>query len=616
MKQVENICELVRKAEDNYLNGTVSLGAYVDWSMHDTVETIDAYLNNKHISGAEDSLGREKPFFNIVNADANIWYRATDIDRKDIRLLPSSIDQTGMAFVATILLHQWMRESRFGQFLNDWGRTLARYGSAIVKLVEKDGKLIPSVVPWNRYIPDPIQFDAIPRIEKFYITPAQLQKNPMYDQEVVKTLIETASSRKTLDGFQKDNKSDFIEIYEVHGELDSRLLEKKPKDTENIEYIQQMHVVSYIQTGKPGEFNDFTLYKGKEKKDPYMITHLIEEDGRTLARGSVENLFEAQWMVNHSVKLQKDTLELASKLIFQTADSSFIGRNVLSAIETGDIFVHKENMPLTRLANDKPDISAFQNYALMWKSLGQEINSTPDAARGVTPPSGTALGTVQIVTAQGLSLFEQMTENKGLYIEDMLREFVIPFLKKQMDNKDEVVAILSSEQIDELDLMYLPAQARKNYNKKTTQKMFESVETLISGGEPEPLDPFNEEQEQAEIKQGMAPLGNKRSFKPDELDQKTWKEALKDFEWEVVVEVTNETSDKQAVLTTLSGILQTIAGNPQMLQDPNARMILNALLTETGRISPLQLVASQAQPAKVSGAPLQEITKANEEVRV
>ena len=51
MNKTESICQLVREAEDNYLNGTVSLGEYVDWSMHDTIETIDAYLNSKHISG-------------------------------------------------------------------------------------------------------------------------------------------------------------------------------------------------------------------------------------------------------------------------------------------------------------------------------------------------------------------------------------------------------------------------------------------------------------------------------------------------------------------------------------------------------------------------------------
>lgn len=586
---IKDVCELVREAEDNYLNGTTKLGEHVEWSMHDTIERIDAYANSKHTSGSTDSLNREKPFFNIVSAAVNIWYRATDIDRKNVRVLPSKSSDVGMAFVATVLLQEWMRRERFGTFLNLWGRALAKYGSAVVKFVPQGGRLVPSVVPWNRLIADPIQFEAIPTIEKFYLTPAQLRKNKAYDKDVVDGLINAAQSRKTLDGFSKDNKNDFIEIYEVHGELDSRLLEKDPDDSiedKDIKYVQQMHVVSFIQN-KHGDYDDFCLYKGRESKHPYMLTHLIEEDGRTLAIGAVEYLFDAQWMVNHSVKNQKDTLDLASKLIFQTSDSNYLGRNVLTQIETGDIFVHKVNEPLTRLANDKPDITAFQNYGAMWRNLAGELTSTPDALRGNTLPSGTPYALGSYLGEQANNLFEQMTENKGLALEDMLREYVLPHLKTKMDTKDEVVAILDAEQVAEVDALYVPRQAIKQYNKR-------AVDEIIAGGIPSPYDPNAEQQN---VRQTLAPMGNKRTFKPDELDQKTWKEALKDLEWNLIVEVTNETTDKQAVLTTLSTVLQSIASNPQLLSDPNAKMILSAILTETGRISPIQLATATAAPA-------------------
>jgi len=310
---LESIHEIVRAAESNYLQGNTKLGKYVSWSMHDTIERIDAYLNSKHTSGEEDSLGRPKPFFNIVSAAVNIWYRATDIDRKDIKFVPTKDSSVVLAFVANVLLQNWMDKNRFGQFLNLWGRSLARYGSTVVKFVEKDGTLVPTVIPWNRIIADPVQYDAVPRIEKFYATPAQLRKNELYDQDQVDALITAIHSRKTLDGAQKDNMSDFIELYEVHGELDTRLLEEDPDlsiQDKDIKYRQQMHVISFVAGEKKDEHDDFCLYKGKEKKDPYMITHLIEEDGRTLSIGAVEYLFDAQWMQNHTAKNMKDTLDI------------------------------------------------------------------------------------------------------------------------------------------------------------------------------------------------------------------------------------------------------------------------------------------------------------------
>lgn len=601
---MKTITEIVREAEQNYLQGSVQMSEYVDFDMHDTIETIDAYVNSRHISGETDSLGREKPFFNIVTAAANIWYRATDIDRKDIRILPPKIKDVGMAFIATVLLQDWMKEARFGMFLNEWGRTLARYGSAVVKFVEKDGLLVAMVIPWNRMIVDPINFDALPRIEKIYKTPEQLRQNSLYDQDAVSALIDAQVSRETLDGNKQDNQSKFIELYEVHGKLPEYMLTDDIEyDETKVEYVQQMHVVSFVQ--EDNEFKDFTVYRGREKKDPYMITHLIPEDGRTLSIGAVEHLFNAQWMVNHSTKNIKDTLDLASKLIFQTSDGSYVGRNVLTAIETGQVMIHSANNPLTRLANDKPDIQAFQNFAQQWQNLASEITSTPDAIKGTTMPSGTPYSLGAFLGAQANSLFEQMTENKGLHLEDMMREYIIPHLKKRMDTKKEVVAILNDNEIAEIDAMYVPREATRRYNE-------EAKRALIEGEIPSP---FQKDIAEQGVRQQMSSLGNKRSFAPSELGEKTWKEELKDFEMRAIVEVTNENTDKQAVLTTLSSLLQTIAGNPAILQDPNARMLFNAVLTETGRISPIQLSSPMAQTPPTTGGneALQELTQNNNE---
>ena len=584
---IQDIYEVVRKAESNYLQGKTKLGDYVDFSMHDTIEKIDAYWNSKHIGGETDSLGREKPVFNIVIAAGNIWYRATDLDRKNIKFIPTSQKSILLAFVANVLLQNWMDKNRFGKFLNAWGRSLAKYGSSVVKFVEKGRELIPSVIPWNRLIVDPVDFDALPCIEKFYKTPAQLRKIKEYDQVAVDSLIQAVSARKTLVGSEKDTQSEFIELYEVHGELDSRLLDENPDlSRENIKYVQQMHVISFVKNDTEKGYNDFCIYKGKESKNPYMITHLIEEDGRTLSIGSVESLFDAQWMMNHTVKNMKDTLDIVSKLLMQTADKRYTGKNVLNSIESGDIFTHEVNMPLTRIANDKPDITALQNFGMMWRQLGPEITATPEAMRGLTPVSGTPLGTTQLLVSQSNSLFEIMTENKGLDLEDMLRDYVIFHLKKQLKHKDEVVGILDDAGIQEIDAMYIPQKAILLHNENF-------VNSVIKGENPVP---FDQQAMQNTVKQGLSILGNKRFFKPDDLGKLQWDELFSDFEWDNIrVEITNENVDKQAVLQTLNMALTTIAKNPAILQDPNAKMLFNAILMETGRISPLQLTASLPQ---------------------
>jgi len=598
-----NVAELVRKNETDYISGTTNISKYVQYSLSDNINKIEAYLNSKHVSGDTDSQGRDKPFFDITTAATNIWYRATDIDRKNIRMKPTKREDIMKSFIATIHLQEFMRKDRFGVFLNDWGRTLARYGSAVTKFIETGGELHSMVIPWNRLIVDQIDFDNDAVIELLELTPAQLKKRKGYDQEIVDKLLDATAARQGLGRENKDTKANFIKLYEVHGELPLSYLTGKEED-EDI-YTQQMHVISFIENKDSGEFDDFTLVSGREKKNPYMITHLIKEEGRTQAIGAVEHLFEAQWMANHNAKAIKDQLDLASKLIFQTSDGNYVGRNMLKNMMNGSVLVHQPNQPLTQVANNSHDITSLQNYGQQWQALAKEISSTPDAISGNTFPSGTAYRQVVALQQEAHSLFEIMTENKGLSIEDMMRVHIIPFLMTKMDTTDEIVATLDEQGIKKIDSMFIPNEAIRRANQKILERALEG----------EPTNELEQEeliaQEEDDIVKAFAEDGNQRFLKPSEISTKTWADELEGFEWDVEVEVTGESSDKQAGLETMTTVLQSIASNPGVLQDPNMKMLFNKILTLTGEVSPIELQQVSSAPAAAEGgqvdAGLQEL---------
>lgn len=606
---IKSVGEIVRKNENDYIQGTTTISKYVEFSQYENIEKIDAYLNSKHISGEVDSLGRDKPFFNIVTGAVNVWYRATDIDRKDIRIRATKQKQTVAAFLATSHLQSWMRREKFGTFLNDWGRSLARYGSSVLKFVEKDGKLHAIVMPWNRMIVDTVDFDNNVKIEILELTEAQLRQNKAYDQEMVEALCYARTARTTMGRQKKDNKNDYVKLYEVHGMLplaNLKLAKGEEPDEEDFDnYVQQMHVVSFVAAQKKGDYEDFTLVSGRENKDPYMITHLIKEDGRTQSIGAVEHLFQAQWMSNHTVKQMKDQLDLASKLIFQTADPNFVGQNVLTAIETGDIMIHATNQPLTQVQNNSHDITSIQNFNVMWGNLGKDVTSTPEAITGGTMPSGTAYRQVAILNQESHSLFELMTENKGLHIEDMLREYVIPFLKKGLKHSKELVAELDDYGIKQIQDMWVKNEAIERHTRHI-------IDSITQGKQPQP---FNAAASQAQIEGELSQQGTTRYIKPSDVSQTTWDSMFKDLEWEVEVQVTNESSDKEAILTTLANLFQTIAGLQGRPMTDQEKFIFNKILEISGDISPLEMPpdTSQGAPAApiAQPAPAQQPAPAN-----
>jgi len=597
MNEVKTVYDIVRKAEQDDIRGKTTISKYVTFSLRENIEKIDAYLNSKHTSGETDSLDREKPFFNIVTAAVNIWYRATDIDRKNIRVRASREEHYMLAFTAEVLLKEWMKKTSFGQFLNEWGRVLSRYGSAVCKFVEKEGELFSEIVPWNRLICDPVDFENNVKIEKLWLTPAQLRKRKEYDEGMVERLLDDITTRTTMDGARKDNKSEYIPVYEVHGELPLSYLTDDEDDDDT--FVQQMHVITFFETkDEPSNrgFADYSLYSGKESKCPYMMTHLIAEDGRTMGIGAVEHLFEAQWMVNHNAKLIKDQLDLASKLIFQTSDGNFVGQNALNSIETGDILIHSANQPLTQI-NNTPNITSLQGYMSQWKELGNEITGVSESMMGENPPSGTAWRLTQALLQESHSLFEMMIENKGLYIEEMLREWVIPNLKKKMNTSEEISTILEDHQVIQLDSRYVPNEAVRRVNDKIKNDILNKTPQDILDGNMFSQDTQAGmiQDETAQIQGELNSFGNQRFLKPSDISNKTWKQLLKDFEWKLDIDVTGENQDKEALVQTLTTVLQTIAANPAVLQDPNAKLIFNRILETVGGLSPIELSQTPAQ---------------------
>lgn len=598
----ESIGEIILKQEREYTRGTIQISKYVSHSMYDTLNRSDAYLNSQHIYGETDSQGRLKPFLNISTTAANVWFKATDIDTRHIRIFSKNRKNWINSFFINVILQDWIKREKFGQFLNEWGRVMSRHNSAMLKIIKNSKGLSLQVVPWNRLIVDQIDADQAPKIEVLELSEAELKrriKTHQYDKDAVKKLIGAKKERETLDKHTKDNKSDYYKLYELHGELPEYHITDEESDDD---FVWQTHVISFVggRDSKKDEPEEFTLYRGRTNGDPYLLTHLLKEDGRTLAIGPVELLFNSQWIQNHAAKSIKDQLDIASKLLLQTADPQFLGRNVLNELENGDILIHSPNMPLTQVHNASHDIVSWQNYATQFKNFGQELVGVSDALLGQQPKSGTAWRLQETILNEAYSLFEVFTENKGLYLVQILREHVLPYLLKQYDNNKEIASLLEKQDLEKIDKMFVKAEAARRINDKILKNVSEIVENpdgnLIGVAQRDQLI----QQEETKLQEQLNQFGNQRFFAPDKI---SWKEQLKDAEWDIEIEVTNEQHNMQEMLSTLNTALN-VAVQPGFDQNPRAQHIVGKILELTGAMSPVEFYAipSTAMPREALAA--------------
>ena len=584
MEKTQTIGSIIQEIENNYINQPTKISENVDFSQFENNNRIEAYLASQHMSGLYDAKGREKPFYNIVISAVNIWYRATKRRLKDIKVRADKEGNVLASYMATVLLKNWANKTDFESFLTQWGMTLASYGSAITKWIDRGDELDYSVMKWGNIMSDTIDFYSNPVVEKFYLTPADLINHKGYDKKVAKNMLDSITSRKTLRDEQVDNNDNYIELYEIHGVLPLSLVTGNESDDD--EYVQQMHIVGMLGSTANKDYEEFTLASGREDKSPYILTNLLPDatGQRATGKGAVELLFDAQWMVNHSQKLIKDKLDLA-KTIYQTSDEAFVGKNSTTNIDNGDILITAPNQPLGRL-DSSVDTVSLANFATDWNNLSQSLSSTPDAMRGGDIKSGTAYRTQQLAVNESSSLFEEMGYNKDIALKEMFREFIIPFVKRKMDTTEEISAIMESQDIKKIDKKFVSNKV----NAKVNAKMISEI--LDERKMPTPEDQANMmQEEQAGLNAGLADLGNQRFFKPSDIDSKTWKESIKDFEWDVEIDTPTDQKDVNLAMETLTNVLATITDpmKAQALQTPMGKFLFNKILTLTGAISPLEI---------------------------
>jgi hypothetical protein len=94
---VKSIYEFVRKQRDEYRSNQITITDGYDFSQYETLRTVELYDNDRFLSGSTDSLGREKPFYNIVSFRKNVATRATDLDTKDVQIQSDRITGTSYA---------------------------------------------------------------------------------------------------------------------------------------------------------------------------------------------------------------------------------------------------------------------------------------------------------------------------------------------------------------------------------------------------------------------------------------------------------------------------------------------------------------------------------------
>ena len=565
----------------NTLTGSVGRGLF--FSQKRQINTIEFYSNSKYLNGNLDELGREKPFFNILNGVCDVENAAKDLDTKDISVTSDDGNHYLESFMLSKDIQVWMKEADFAKTLNDIRDKHTRYGSVLVKkCTEKDEdgtKVLTLELPeWKNVMTDQVDIVNSPIVELHWMTAREISNMTEWNEEGKKIV---------LDQLKGKGSTKRVPVYEMRGTFSQSTYKEcvgeKPAKGDDSKYSYQLYYIAgpVVESGTTSAFVEglTPLYWEDNTEKVYKYLKRKPRDGRDFGVGVIEEGEEAQVWTNDTVLKQFRAMEYTTKVIGQSASKKLKGRNLLTETDDGTILEVEENKPITAL-NLLPSggLQQYQNLITQWYDQLQKTTSAYAAQRGDTPPSGTPFRLQATVLQQSSSVFDDLREEMGIFITEIFEDWVMPYLATKLTKEHILSYDFSPEELKEID---------KNFSTREANK--QAVEKILSGEIVTP-DDYMEWMDLADtfIKRTK---GKRFITIP--------KDFYKNLEAKVTINITGEQRNKAAVLESLNSILTTVASNPNLMQDPVLSQIVLKIVELSGAgISPVSLTSGMQEQAK------------------
>lgn len=516
----------------------------------ETLKLIDLYYNSKYKTGAFDSKGFRKFFFNIVKPACDIAFKFIDLDTKDISLIPVKDGDELKVWFMQRRLKQWLRDSHVGALLNEIGYDYPKYGHVVIKKC-KDG--------WEKVPLQNLRFDTTAK--------SILESDWLYEVNVM--------CRADIEAMPWDNKNELLDnpdkdnnyvIYDAYRKTKEGVWEHKvlgglfryQKDGKNYSSAETMI------NNKESYLPSIELFSEEVKKLPYRELKWESVPGRALGMGFVEYLFEDQIATNEAENLERKGLAFKALQLWQTRDDSIGGSNVLVNSQNGDIL--KADSEVTPIQKDNSDLAAFNSTRTRWTQSVQNKTFSYDSASGNNLPSRTPLGVANMQSSMIASFFDIKRENFGLMLRDWIIEDIIPEFQKDNTKEHTLTFLGSDEEIDKLDKMVTEIIVEKvKYDYAMKTGFYPSLERV----------------EEARQRILSSAKKNKNRY------AKIPAFAYQGVSYVVDVNVTGEQIDVSAKSQLLQFAIQTIS-TTNVLSNPPAKQALFKFL-ELGGISPVEL---------------------------
>lgn len=518
-----DVFNIIEEEVKNYDETTLKYNPSFAPRQQDVLDLIDRYWSSQFRDGDTDSLGYKKAFYNIVNFPVETNAKMLDLDTKDIRLIAENWGSYWPSWLMSKELKMWMKDKYFGRQLNEYCLNWPKYGHLFVKKVDDDVVLVP---PQNMIVkPNALSIKFIPIIEKHEYDPDELrQEGKKRNWENVEEAI------KALEENEKK-----VIVYEVYFPTD---------------YLDDEEDNYFIIPKDKGDI----MFSDHKKDNPYKDLPWEKVPGRLLGRGQVEKLFEEQIYLNRIANYKAEGLHWTSKHLYQTRDTG-IASNLMTKVQNGEILI--VNDEISPVPVEERNLHIYREEEDRWMENVKARTFSREPITGGRAPAGTPLGSTILQTQMATGYFEQKKEELGMFIKEILWDWVIPEFKNQKRKEHTLLMehLIKGDEENSEKFFKLRLNEKMNHLRATSKYLSSDQWKIRKGIQAELL------------KNGSVEIP--RGF-------------YDNLKYKIDIVITGEQIDTSSKLTTLQTVFQILGSNPTILQDKRVRRVFYKMMDLAG----------------------------------
>lgn len=439
----------------DYLTGVVNISEAHEFSQAKLIRRIILFENHIYPRGKFDSEGNYKFWYDGITNRINGEVKNIDFDTKDVKVFSESKRYQLADILSNLKLKEYLREKGQAEEINSAIEEGAGWGNILWKKIIKKG--YERVDLRNIYIINQAaeNVDDTPIIERHQFSQSSLRAmKDIWDN--VDNVIKGVSSKtysKTEESQDTTTTVPYYDIYERNGEVklsdlkEYRGEELKPGDDEK--YVHAKVIVAGKKSTRSYPDIKFTLFAqetNKKNSDIYKEYHRGRYKGRWWREGLFELLMDIQVRMNQIGNQIARGLEYASKIIFTSEDKTIID-NILTDLRNGDLLNTREIKVV------QVRMQGFDQLVADWNQiqrLADDIANSLEVVQGITPPSGTPLGTTRLLNINANKLFDFLREKLAIPYSEIFRTWILPKLVDELKAKEILRLTGDSNMLDRL----------------------------------------------------------------------------------------------------------------------------------------------------------------------